>query len=185
MDALVRRRRALLTATLSASSALLALACAGRGAGAPVGASDKARGGPGARDGGADAFVDGTSALPADYRTTFVKVNQARFVSQGHAAGRWDVDVWANELAQRALAVRAREVPVGAIVVAEHFERGDGRAGPIMVMEKRASGFAKEHGDYRFAVIGSRGQLVKDGVIESCAGCHDDAPMDGLFPIVD
>ena len=44
---------------------------------------------------------------------------------------------------------------------------------------------AKEHGDWRWAVVGSQGQLVKDGMIESCAGCHDDAPMDGFFPVVD
>lgn len=115
-------------------------------------------------------------------------MNKARFVSTGHATGRWEVDVWANDIAQKALAARAREVPVGAVVVEEHFERStaaDKARGPVMVMEKRPPGFSKEHGDWRWAVVGSQGQLVKDGTIESCAGCHDDAPMDGLFPIVD
>ena len=46
-------------------------------------------------------------------------------------------------------------------------------------------GFAPEHGDWRYTVVGSAGQLVKDGVVDSCAGCHDDAPTDGLFPILD
>ncbi len=79
---------------------------------------------------------------------------------------------------------------MGAIVVAEHFERsvsasgGDVAKAPvIMVMEKKDKGFSKEHGDWRWTVVGSQGQLVQDGVIEPCAGCHDDAPMDGLFPI--
>ena len=89
-------------------------------------------------------------------------------------------------------------VPPGAIVVQEHYELrgGDGPlaegageaekpAGPIMVMEKKPAGYASDHGDWRWAVVGSQGQLVRDGVIESCAGCHDDAPMDGLFPIVE
>ena len=177
------------------TAGLLAVACAGRGgAGGAVGISDKAAGGRSARDAGEAELVDGAVALPADYRSTFVKVNKARFVSQGHASGRWDVDVWANEAAHKALAARAREVPVGAIVVQEHYERttpvepdavADKPSGPIMVMEKRPPGFSKEHGDWRFAVVGSRGQLVRDGVIEQCAGCHDDAPMDGLFPIVE
>jgi hypothetical protein len=128
---------------------------------------------------------DGAGSLPPDYRSTFTKVNKARFVSSGHAAGRWDVDVWANEPAQKALASGAREVAVGAIVVQEHYEKNSGLAGPVMVMEKRAKGYAPEHGDWRWAVVGSQGQLVRDGVVESCAGCHDDAPMDGLFPVVE
>jgi hypothetical protein len=184
VDALVRRRRALLS---GAASAALLVACAGgRGSGAAVGLSDKPAGGATVRDGGGPAFVDGAGALPAGYRETFTKLNKARFVSQGHAAGRWEVDVWANEIAAKAMAERAREVPVGAVVVEEHWERFEGKTpGPVMLMEKRPAGFAPEHGDWRWAVVGSRGQLVQDGVIDSCAGCHDDAPMDGLFPIVE
>jgi hypothetical protein len=151
-----------------------------------VGVSDRASGGASAkqsRDGGA---LDGAPALPADYHTNFTKLNKARFVSTGHASGRWDVDVYANEPAMRALTTRTRDVPVGAIVVEEHFEKsGAGGSGPVMVMEKRAKGFAPDHGDWRWTVVGSSGQLVKDGVVDSCAGCHDDAPMDGFFPIAD
>lgn len=138
-------------------------------------------------DGG---VVDGTGLLPPAYRTTFTKLNKARFVSQGHAAGRWEVDVYANETAAKALSSRARAVPPGAIVVEEHFERptraDDARPpGPVMMMEKRPAGFSPPHGDWRWLVVGSKGQLVQDGPVESCAGCHDDAPMDGLFPIVE
>jgi len=168
------------------------VACAGRDRGPAVGVSAKTAGGRSSRDAGDVGIIDGTAALPSNYRATFAKVNKARFVSQGHAPGRWDVDVWANEIAQKALAARARDVPPGAIVVQEHFERSaldpsssPDMKGPIMVMEKRPPGFSNEHGDWRWAVIGSRGQLVRDGVIEQCAGCHDDAPMDGLFPIVE
>jgi hypothetical protein len=163
---------------------MLAAACGGARSG-PVGMSDKAARGEGPRDAGDAGFIDGAIALPAGYRTTFAKVNKARFVSQGHAAGRWDVDVWANDVAQKALAAHAREVPVGAVVVEEHYERTKNEPGPVMVMEKKPAGFSKDHNDWRYAVIGSQGQLVRDGVVDSCAGCHDAAPMDGLFPIVD
>ncbi len=72
------------------------------------------------------------------------------------------------------------------MLVEEHFEKsGSGGPGPVMVMEKRAKGFSPEHGDWRYTVVGSAGQLVKDGVVDSCAGCHDDAPTDGLFPILE
>lgn len=195
MDALVRRRRALLIVASALATGALVVACAGRdGAVGAVGVSDKAPGRSAARDAGDAEAVDGAAALPPGYRESFTKVNKARFVSQGHAAGRWEVDVWANELAAKALAARAREVPPGAIVVQEHHERGvgpDGSAeadkpdGPIMVMEKKPAGFSSDHGDWRFAVVGSQGQLVRDGAIETCAGCHDDAPMDGLFPVVE
>lgn len=183
MDALVRRRRFLLTVALATS---FAAACVrGGGGGAPVGTSDRALAGGTAKEVRDAGFVDGAGSLPAGYRTAFVKLNRARFVSQGHAAGRWEVDVYANGIAEKAMAARAREVPVGAVLVEEHFERTDKAAGPVMVMEKREKGYAPEHGDWRWAIVGSQGQLVKDGVVESCAGCHDDAPMDGLFPIVD
>jgi len=197
VDTLVRRRRALLSVAIGVAASALVLACAGRGGVGVVGVSNKAPGGASARDAGDAAPIDGALALPAGYRTTFTKLNKTRFVSQGHASGRWEVDVWANELAQKALASRAREVPPGAIVVQEHYERRGGgepraegagepeTAGPIMVMEKKPAGYASEHGDWRWAVVGSQGQLVRDGVIESCAGCHDNAPMDGLFPILE
>ncbi len=164
-------------------------ACGGRPPAEPVGTSDRPAGGSTAPKDTRDAGVHpGSVALPAEYKTAFVKLNKSRFVSQGHASGRWDVDVFANEAARKAIAARARDVPVGAVVVAEHYEKSPqttSNVGPIMMMEKRAKGFAPEHGDWRYAVVGSGGQLVRDGTIDSCAGCHDDAPMDGLFPLAD
>ena len=69
--------------------------------------------------------ADASGMVPADYKTSFKKINHARFVSVGHAAGRWDVDVYANEAGARALELRSRDVPVGAVVVQEHFERSE------------------------------------------------------------
>lgn len=184
MDTVVRGRRLLLISAIAVVSACAAQAC-----GAPpealVGTSDRPSGGASPRSTRDGGTIDGLPSIPADYRSKFTKVNPARFVSTGHATGRWDVDVWANDPAQKALAARSRDVPVGAVVVQEHFEKsGAGGPGPIMVMEKRAKGYAPEHGDWRYTVVGAGGQLVKDGPVESCAGCHDDSPMDGLFPIV-
>lgn len=165
--------------------AALLVACGGAsGLAGEVGTSDKVP--PRAsRDAGADAPVDGPGALPADYRTRFAKVNAARLVSRGHADGRWEIEVYANEAARAALASRTRAVPVGAVVVAEHVERrGEATApGPTMVMEKGPPGTSAEHGDWTWTMVGSQGQLVGKGAIASCAGCHDAAPMDGLFPL--
>lgn len=190
MDALVRRRPLLLTlGALAWPLAVLATASCGgaEGTRGAVGVSDKPRavtGGGGALDGGAR---DGAASLPAGYRESFTKVNRARFATL-HIPGRWELDVYANEAAARALSSRSREVPAGAVVVAEHYERNGGArggAGPVMLMEKRERGYAPEHGDWRYVVVGSAGQLVNEGVIATCAGCHDNAPMDGLFPLVE
>lgn len=185
MDVVVRGWRLLLIAAALVGP-FAAASCAGAsGEPSAVGVSERPRT-SGSRgdtlDGGAR---DGAAALPRGYRETFAKVNRARFVSQGHATGRWEVDVYANDAGAQALATRARDVPVGAMVVEEHFERGEGKgAGPVMLMEKRERGYSPEHGDWRYVVVGSTGQLVSDGVVASCAGCHDEAPGDGLFPII-
>jgi hypothetical protein len=143
------------------------------------------RGATAERDAGA-AAIEGVTVLPSGYRTGFTKVNRARFVSLGHASGRWEVDVYANEPAGKALAAHAREAPVGAMMVEEHYERREGHpTGPIMLMEKREKGYAPDRGDWRYVVVGANGKVVSDGPAPSCAGCHDDAPSDGLFPIVD
>ena len=136
---------------------------------------------PGIKDGGA---VPADAGIPADYETTFTKMSESRFVSNGHAAGRWDVDVLANAAAKGPLAADHGEVPVGAKVIQVHYERlGPGGRGPLMMMEKREKGYDPDHGDWRYVVIAGSGELVKDGPIDGCAGCHDDAPHDHLFRV--
>ena len=162
-------------------------ACAGRGAGGPIGTSAGTRADGVSADGGAkpgDAPLK--NPIPADFRTSLVKVNHARFVSNGHAASRYEMDVYASAAGKDALLAERGEVPVGARLVAEHFERaGETHGGPVMMMEKREKGFDAEHGDWRYVVIGAAGEVVKDGVVESCAGCHGDAPHDHLFRVAE
>ena len=76
----------------------------------------------------------------------------------------------------------------GARLVKEHFERAGGAdasdpTGPIMMMEKMERGFDPDHGDWRYVVVNSAGTVVEDGRVESCAGCHDDAPHDHIFRV--
>jgi hypothetical protein len=129
-------------------------------------------------DGGAAPVA---SPVPSDFRTAMTKVNGARFLSRGHAGGRWDVDVYADDAGTSALATELGPVPAGARFVEEHFERADGGAGPIMMMEKRPAGFDAAHGDWRYVAVSSRGEVVADGPVASCAACHGDAPHDHLF----
>jgi hypothetical protein len=212
MDAFIRSRRLLLTALVVAASAWAvvgAAACTGsRGSGVPAGVSTAGHG-RGDRQG--DGGPDGSrrdAGLPADFKTNsgYAKVNRARFVSNGHAAGRWDVDIYVSSSAKEAYASSTVAVPVGARLLKEHFERGVGllavdrqpadrqpadrppapaavQAGPIMMMEKMEKGFDPDHGDWRYVVVNSTGTVVEDGRVESCAGCHDDAPHDHIFRV--
>ncbi len=178
MDALVRGRRLLLIAVACAGPVS---ACGAKQGGEPVGVSTAGHGvaASGSRDGGAH----GDAGVPADFRAIFPRANKARFPSNGHAAGRYDVDVYANAPTHGAVGT---ELPVGARFVEEHFERlADGGAakGPIMMLEKMPKGFDPVHGDVRYVVITASGEVVIDGPAESCAGCHDDAPRDHVFDV--
>ena len=175
MDALPRSRRLLLSVV---ALAWAAPACGPRPAGPAVGASHASPAfGPG-KDGGA---ARPATSIPADFRITFTRWNHARFTSNGHAAGRFDVDIYASGVGKDALAATTGELPVGTRLVKEHFERQGGGPGPIMMMQKMERGFDPEHGDWRYVVVSSTGEEVQAGKVESCTGCHDDAPRDHVF----
>lgn len=166
-------------------TALVALVACAKEPLAPVGTSTAGRGNDHARTAPASTPPPaGANPLPADFRERFVKVG-APFVSSGHASGRWRAQVYANELGARALAGGGRDVEVGAILVEEHTPLvASTDPGPRFVMEKRAPGSLPAQGDWRYVVFGASGQMVADGAVEGCAGCHDAAPGDRLFAIV-
>lgn len=128
-----------------------------------------------------------SNAIPADYKKSMIQIGTGRFVSRGHAAGRFDVELYANEAGKSAYASASGEFPVGARFVTAHFEKAnaptpaDEAPGPLFMMEKMPKGFDSAHGDWRYVALSSTGALVQEGKIESCAGCHDDAPHDHVF----
>jgi hypothetical protein len=160
----------------------MVLAC-GPSQRAPVGVSTGAT----SSDAGARAAarISADAGVPADFEATFTKLNATRFVSSGHADGRWDVDVYVNDLGKNVFAAERTPVPAGTKLLKVHFERPGAKRGPIMMMEKREPGFDPEHGDWRYVVLSSTGEVVKDGPAGICAGCHDDAPHDHLFRVRD
>ena len=160
------------------------VACGGASSQGPVvGASQASGGARSSQTGDGGAVTSGPPLTPVamDFRTTMTKASTSRFPSRGHAGGRWDVDVYADKSGLDALRNEHATVPVGTRFAEEHFERSDGGAGPVMMMEKRPPGFDAARGDWRYTAINAKGEVVRDGIVESCAGCHGEAPGDHLF----
>jgi hypothetical protein len=179
-----------------AAAALISAACAAgsRRTAEPVGVSEGTSARSRAVEGGtldASAAKRARSAEAAgiapDFRTSLAHVNSARFVSNGHAAGRYEADVYGTAAGKDAAlsAAAGGELPTGTRLVMEHFERAPApRPGPVMLMEKMERGFDPDHGDWRYVVLSSAGDVAQQGRVESCAGCHDDAPRDHVFRIL-
>ncbi|HEX7663096.1 MAG TPA: cytochrome P460 family protein [Polyangiaceae bacterium] len=184
MDIVIRRRRLFLIAL---ASSLAAAACGGAQTGGPVGVSNAGEAHtPSAPKTATPA--QRSNAIPSDYKTSMQQIGSGRFVSRGHAAGRFDVELYANDLGKSGYGTASGEFQVGARFVTAHFERVNGvgpadeAPGPLFMMEKMAKGYDAAHGDWRYVALSSQGELVQDGKIESCAGCHDDAGHDHVFP---
>jgi len=100
--------------------------------------------------------------LPKDYRTHLKKVMTAS--PSQHALGRFDGDVWTDETA--------------SLFVEEHRERSTGKTGPIYVMKRSPEGWTWFAQDDTGVLLDDKTNASVRG---SCAGCHADAPSDGVF----
>jgi Cytochrome P460 len=139
----------------------------------------------------------GPLEVGADY-LTYRKVTDKPFQSLDHG-NRW-VDVYVNSIGAAAY-LSGEAVPIGTIVVKTSWQDDHGRpssvAGPLFIMEKRAPGYAPEHGDWYFAIhwadpppadtrkfggpIYWRGKSQRAAY---CWECHDlyDRRLGGLVP---
>ena len=84
-------------------------------------------------------------------------------------------------------------IPVNAVVVKDSYELVNGQrgpAGPLFVMQKRAPGYAPEHGDWYYGLYWQQpdGKVVvaqgKDPGVGYCISCHDSyaRQLGGLVP---
>jgi uncharacterized protein YegP (UPF0339 family) len=106
--------------------------------------------------------------LPADFKTSFTRLNKARFMSKGHSVDRFAVDVYANA--------------GQTMLVKEQYERtGEGdKLHSWMIMEKRDA-----TQKWRWVIVKPNGEIEADGDLPACTRCHDQAPRDQVFPITD
>ncbi len=142
-------------------------------------------GGSGSRTVAADAGVTPTPpAIPSDFRTSFTKANRARFMSRGHLEDRFAVDVYVNAAAARVWRSDTSAILPGAMLVKEQFDPSPAdRPAGILAMEKREPGYDPENGDWRWIVVGAKGDVVKDGKIEQCSSCHRESKHDFVFDV--
>lgn len=130
-----------------------------------------------------EASTFGPLEIGADW-ATYTKLNKASFKSDTHG-GRM-VDSYVNTIGLDAFN-KGEEMPVGSIVVKTSKDSTDGSTGPVFVMEKRAAGFNKEHGDWWFAIHWAEppenwkkrfgGPIywrTPSKKADYCAKCHDD-----------
>jgi hypothetical protein len=131
---------------------------------------------------GDEASRFGPLEIGADWKT-YTKLNKASFKSDTHG-GRM-VDTYVNATGLEAFK-KGEDMPVGSIVVKTSKDSADGSEGPVFVMEKRAAGFNKEHGDWWFAIHwadppakwkqrlgGSLYWRTPSKKAQYCADCHD------------
>lgn len=157
--------------------------------------------GVGSGAGGAAAAEDafGPLEVGADY-AQYRRLTEEPFRSLVHG-NRW-VHVYVNEIGAEAyLAGGGGDIPVGTVVVKTSVQNIDGRPsdieGPIFVMEKRAPGYAPEHGDWWYAIHWAKpppdavkkfgGPFYWRGHskrVAYCWECHDDYvnSLGGLVP---
>jgi hypothetical protein len=186
MDTFVRRRHLLLKRVARAAMLAGAIAACSAGARAPVGVSARAPVPAGsARDGGTtrNALPD---VLPADYTTTFRKLNASPALSEGHGVGRYAITIFANEAANTAFEAGHGEYPNGAVFVAEHDEHTarDVQHASTFMMEKRAGIADAGRSTWRFVAVDSEGRVAADEATGLCASCHAEAAHDGVFPLL-
>lgn len=144
-----------------------------------------------------DESAFGPLEVGADH-ASYRRLTDKPFRSLDH--GNRFVHVYVNELGAEAY-LDGADIPVGTVVVKTSVENVDGQPsdieGPIFVMEKRAPGYAPDHGDWWYALhwanpppeearkLGGpvywRGRSPR---VAYCWGCHDDYVngLGGLVP---
>jgi hypothetical protein len=108
----------------------------------------------------------------------YPRVNAKRFPSSGHFFGRYDADVFVGQAARASYASIApgSSLPVGSIVVEVHTDH-DGKTGPVLAMEKGASGWT-------YLELDARLRVQRQGRLSPCVECHGHvASQDELFGV--
>jgi hypothetical protein len=92
--------------------------------------------------------------------------------SQGNPHSEFG-SIYANPIAQTSISANAHQMPDGAIVARECFDK-DQELIKITTMRKT-------EGQWFYSVYDTKGNILLTGETESCVECHKDASKDSLF----
>ena len=109
----------------------------------------------------------------------------ARFVSRGHFAGRWQVQIAVNSVAEPTfgdLGPNSR-FAVGSVLVKSHFDAETGAPGPIFARVKREAGFFPEGDDWEYIATDADFSIEERGQLATCARCHAEGVADDTFAV--
>jgi hypothetical protein len=108
-----------------------------------------------------------------------------RFVSRGHFAGRWQVQISANAVAEPTLADLGptSRFAVGSVLVKSHFDAENGAPGPVFARIKRDAGFFPEGDDWEYIAADATLSIEERGQLAFCARCHSEGVADDTFAL--
>jgi hypothetical protein len=69
----------------------------------------------------------------------------------------------------------------GAALVELHYAAGASDPSSLFAMEKRATGYDIDGGDWEYFILTPAGRTTHRGPLPLCKRCHADAPHDHLF----
>ena len=81
------------------------------------------------------------------------------------------LNTYVNDIAARALASGADEMPDGAIIVKENYVAADSTLDAVTTMYK-VEGYNPAHNDWFFVKQGPDGVVDVEGRVEGCQNCH-------------
>lgn len=123
----------------------------------------------------ASAWAEGTALTSL---SGWTRANTKRFPSTGHWFGKYDADVFVNEVARAPYGNVApgTSASVGAKIAKVHLTR-DGVAGPVLAMEKEAAGWI-------YVEMDAAMRVQRRGRLSPCVDCHTHvASQDELFGV--
>ena len=129
--------------------------------------------------------------LAIDFEGTFTRQASRPYRSESHAMGNVYVMPWVNDVGADAYRELSGPMPVGTVLVKEHFPIMDGvpaeSRAAYLVMAKMHTGYDSDHGDWYYAVVDDMaGEVKMQGKIDMCIGCHTQvATTDYLFGVPD
>jgi hypothetical protein len=129
--------------------------------------------------------TDPTASAPASSAATFSfgpleGLPVVATLRSGHPAGDFRAEVLASPGFAYGRAGRA--APAEGDLVVERL-RPEGSDGVTLtyVMRREPPGYFPSGGDFRYGVLGPRGEVLAEGKLPLCARCHAEAPRDFLF----